>query len=140
MRRARQHLGVHRSLYPASREQQDATLHQFLRACMDGDMDGLLDLFANDIVTYSDSGGKAPAARNPIYGADRVARLLLGLLRKAPEDYRSRVALINGQPGLINYVNSVPSAILTLDILDGHIWEIDVIVNPDKLQGVPALN
>ena len=103
-------------------------------------MDGLLDLFANDIVTYSDSGGKAPAARNPIYGADRVARLLLGLLRKAPEDYRSRVALINGQPGLINYVNSVPSAILTLDILDGHIWEIDVIVNPDKLQGVPALN
>ena len=140
VRRARQHLGVHRSLYPASREQQDAILHQFLRACRDGDMDGLLDLFANDIVTYSDSGGKAPAARNPIYGADRVARLLLGLLRKAPEDYRSRVALINGQPGLINYVKSVPSAILTLDILDGHIWEIDVIVNPDKLQGVPALN
>src|SRR5258708_1504475 len=118
VRRARQHLGVHRSLYPASREQQDAILHQFLRACRDGDMNGLLDLFANDIVMYSDSGGKAPAARNPIYGEDRVARLLLGFLRKAPENYRSRVALINGQPGLINYVNRVPAAMLTLDMLD----------------------
>ncbi len=140
VRRARQHLGARHSLYHASKEQQDAILQQFLRACMDGDMDGLLNLFASDIVTYSDSGGKAPAARNPIYGADRVARLLLGFLKKAPEDYRSRVALINGQPGIINYVNSVPTSILTLDILDGHIWEIDVIANPDKLQGVPALN
>lgn len=138
--RARQHLGARHSLYQASREQQDAILHQFLRACRDGDMDGLLDLLANDIVIYADSGGKAPAARNPIAGADRVARYLLGLVRKAPEDSRFHVALINGQPGIIHYCNGVPSAILTLDMLDGQIWEIDVIANPDKLQGVPALN
>ncbi len=140
VRRARQHLGAHHSLYPASKEQQDDILHQFLRACMDGDMDGLLGLLANDIVIYADSGGKAPAARNPIYGADRVARYLLGLVRKAPEDFRFRVALINGQPGIIFYRNGVPSAILTLDMLDGQIWEIDLIANPDKLQGVSALN
>jgi RNA polymerase sigma-70 factor (ECF subfamily) len=140
VRRARQHLGARHSLYHASREQQDAILHQFLRACMDGDMDGLLGLLANDIMIYADSGGKAPAARNPISGADRVARYLLGLVRKAPEDSRFRVALINGQPGIILYRNGVPSVIMTLDMLDGQIWEIDVIANPDKLQGVPALN
>jgi len=140
VRRARQHLGARHSLYHASKEQQDVILHQFLRACMDGDMDGLLGLLANDIVIYADSGGKAPAARNPISGADRVARYLLGLVRKAPEDFRFRVALINGQPGIIHYRNGVPSAILTLDMLDGQIWEIDLIANPDKLQGVPALN
>jgi RNA polymerase sigma-70 factor (ECF subfamily) len=140
VRRARQHLGARHSLYPASKEQQDVILHQFLRACMDGDMDGLLGLLANDIVVYADSGGKAPAARNPISGADRVARYLLGLVRKAPEDFRFRVALINGQPGIIFYRNTMPSAILTLDKHNGQIWEIDLIANPDKLQGVPVLN
>ncbi len=103
-------------------------------------MDGLLSLLANDIVIYADSGGKAPAARNPISGADRAARYLLGLVRKVPEDFRFRAALVNGQPGSIFYRNGVPSALLTLNMLDGQIWEIDLIVNPDKLQGVPALN
>ena len=138
--RARQHLGARHSLYHASRKQREAILHQFLRACMDGDMDGLLGLLANDIVVYADSGGKAPAARNPVSGADRVARYLLGLVRKALEGSRFHVALVNGQPGIIHYVNGVPSAVLTLDMLDGQIQEIDVITNPDKLQGIAALN
>ena len=90
---------------------QEAMLHQFLRACQDGDMDGLLSLLANDIVVYADSGGKAPAARHPISGADRVARYLLGLVRKGPQDSRFRVALINGQPGLIVYCYGVPSVL-----------------------------
>jgi RNA polymerase sigma-70 factor, ECF subfamily len=140
VRRARQHLGARHALYHASKEQQEAILHQFLRACLDGDMDGLLGLLANDIVIYADSGGKAPAARHPIAGADRGARYLLGLVRKASRDFRFRVALINGQPGIIFYRNGVPSVLLTLDMLDGQIWEIDLIANPDKLQGVPALN
>jgi RNA polymerase sigma-70 factor, ECF subfamily len=115
-------------------------LHQFLRACQDGDMDGLLSLLTNDIVVYADSGGKTPAARHPICGAHTVARYLLGLVRKAPRDSHFRVALINGQPGMIVYSNGVPAVLLTLEMLDGQIWEIDLIANPDKLQGVPALN
>jgi RNA polymerase sigma-70 factor (ECF subfamily) len=140
VRRARQHLGARHARYHASKEQQEAILHQFLRACLDGDMDGLLGLLANEIVFYADSGGKAPAARHPIAGADRVARYLLGLVRKAPEDLRLRVALINGQPGMLLYRTGVPAVLLTLEILDGQIWEIDLIANPDKLQVVPALN
>lgn len=140
VRRARQHLGARHALYHASREQQEAILHQFLRACLDGNMDGLLGLLASDIVIYADGGGKTPAARYPIAGADRVARYLLGLVRKAPEDSRFRVALINGQPGMIFDLHGVPAVILTLEMLNGQIWEIDLIANPDKLQGVPALN
>lgn len=140
VRRARQHLGARHPLYHASREQQEAILHQFLRACLDGDMDGLLSLLANDIVVYADSGGKGPAARHPIAGADRVARYLLGLMRKVPEDFRFRVVLINGQPGILVYRTGVPAIIMTLEMRDGQIWEIDLIANPDKLQGVPALN
>ncbi len=140
MHRARQRLGTRRSLYHASREQQDNILHQFLCACTSGDMDGLLAVLANDIVTYSDSGGKVTAARNPIYGADKVARFLLGIMRKVPDSLTLRVANINGQPGIVNYINGRPYSIMTLDIVDGRIQEIDIVVNPDKLRGVPILN
>jgi RNA polymerase sigma-70 factor (ECF subfamily) len=140
VRRARQHLLARHARYPASREQQQAILQQFLRACLDGDREGLLGLLANEIVIYADSGGKTPAVRHPIWGADSVARYLLGLVRKAPEGSRFRVALINGQPGMIVYHNGVPAVLLTLEICDGQIGEIDLIANPDTLQAVPTLN
>lgn len=138
VRRARQHLDTRRTLYPTSKEQQDEILHQFLRACTSGDMDGLLKMLAKDIVTYSDSGGKVPAARNPIYGADKVARFLLGIVRRIPDGFTLQVASINRRPGIITYVNQQPYTIITLDIVDGRIQEIDIVANPDKLQHVPA--
>jgi hypothetical protein len=41
---------------------------------------------------------------------------------------------------MIVYSHGVPAVLLTLEILDGQIWEIDLIANPDKLRGVPTLN
>src|SRR3954451_5498204 len=56
----------------------------FLRACSTGDLEGLVQLLADDAVVVSDGGGKAAAALVPIRGADRVARFFLGLMKKAP--------------------------------------------------------
>lgn len=138
VRRARQHLRTHRPGRNASKEQQDHILRQFIHACTNGDMDGLLALLAQDIVSYADGGGKVAVARNPIFGAHRVARYLLGLLQKAQQDVRFCIARVNGQPGMIIYLNGAPSVLLALDILNGHIQEIDVIANPNKLQRIPA--
>jgi RNA polymerase sigma-70 factor (ECF subfamily) len=66
-----------------------------------------------------------------------VARGILGLLRKAPPGLIPRVAMVNGQPGIVNYLNSVPYAVVALDSVEGRIQEIDLIVNPDKLQHIP---
>ena len=140
VRRARQHLSARRSLHHASREQQATILHQFLRACTSGDMDGLLAVLTDDIVVYSDSGGKVPAARHPISGADKVARFLLGMVRKMLDSFTSRVANINGQLGLVHYNKNLPYAIMTLDSVNGRIQEIDIVANPDKLRGVPTHN
>ncbi len=105
-------------------------------------MDGLLAMLANDIVAYSDGGGKGPAARNPIYGADKVARFLLGFVRKrkAPHSFIVRTVNINGEPGIVTYISDLPYFIMALDIVDGRIQEIDIVANPDKLRGVPARN
>ena len=54
----------------------------FVEACAGGDMRGLLSLLSEDVVFYSDGGGKAITARNPVHGPDRVTRLMLGLARK----------------------------------------------------------
>jgi RNA polymerase sigma-70 factor, ECF subfamily len=139
VRRARQHLNTRRPLYDVSVEQREQLTHQFIRACASGDIDGLLALLTDDVVLHSDGGGRVPAALNPIYGPSKVARGILGLLRKVPPGLISRVAMVNGQPGIVNYLNGVPYAVVALNIVEGRIQEIDVIVNPDKLQHIPSL-
>jgi RNA polymerase sigma-70 factor (ECF subfamily) len=108
-----------------------------MRACVSGDMDGLLALLTDDVVLHSDGGGKVPAALNPIDGPSKVARGILGLQRKAPPGLITRVAKVNGQPGIVNYLNVVPYAVVALNMVEGRIREIDLIVNPDKLQHIP---
>jgi len=44
---------------------------------------------------------------------------------------------VNGQPGLVNYLDGVPLAVVALDMVEGRIREIDLVVDPDKLQHVP---
>jgi anaerobic glycerol-3-phosphate dehydrogenase len=101
---------------------------------------GLAGLAAATYLTQagrSDGGGKVRVALNPIDGPSKVARGLLRLLRKAPPGFISRVAMVNGQPRLVNYLNGVPFAVVALDMVEGRIREIDIVVNPDKLQHVP---
>jgi RNA polymerase sigma-70 factor, ECF subfamily len=107
MHRARQHLTVHRPFSQVSKAQHQQIFTQFLQAWRDGDMHGLLRVLSDEIVLHSDGGGRVSAARNPIYGPERVARLLLGLQRKylSVVEVTTRSALINGQPGLICYLH-----------------------------------
>ena len=136
-RRAREHLHAHRPHYDVSFDQQEQLTHQFIRACTSGDMDGLLALLTDDVILHSDGGGKVRAALNPLYGPSKVARGLLGLQHKVPPGLIWRIAIVNGQPRLVNYLDGVPFAVVALDMVEGRIREIDIVVNPDKLHHVP---
>jgi RNA polymerase sigma-70 factor, ECF subfamily len=71
-------------LFPCRTEERLAG--SSLKACLSGDMEALLSLLSEDVTLYSDGGRKARAALKPIHGADGVARLLPGVLRKdSPE-------------------------------------------------------
>jgi RNA polymerase sigma-70 factor (ECF subfamily) len=103
-------------------------------------MDGLVDLLASDVVLHSDGGGKALAVPNLIFGADKVARGILGSLEKlVPRNLLTRTALINGQPGIVSYLNGKPYSVLTLDTGEGRIRAIYVLTNPAKLAHLPEL-
>ena len=65
------------------------------------DNDALLSLFAPDATWTADGGGKTAAAPRPIAGAERIARLVIGLREKFWADNRRiEIATINGETGL----------------------------------------
>ncbi|GCE07121.1 RNA polymerase sigma-70 factor [Dictyobacter aurantiacus] len=166
MHRARRHLPTNGRLTQApSYEQQQRVFTQFLQAYLNGDMDGLLHTLSDEIVLHADGGGKVRAALKPLYGAERVARYLLGLQQKVWQHVKATIqpAQINGQPGLVAYLRErwdegqLPAlldqepwyqqaadkglAVLAMVFTcgDNQVREIDIIVNPEKLRHIPPL-
>jgi RNA polymerase sigma-70 factor, ECF subfamily len=140
LRRARQHVSTLRPRFEVSERKQNDLLQRFLEAVGNGDMEGLVALLSNDVVLHSDGGGKAIAVPNPVRGADNVARGILGgLQRLVPKTLVRRLARINGEPGLVNYLHGRPHSVLTLDAAGDRIRTIYIVTNPEKLCHLPEL-
>jgi RNA polymerase sigma-70 factor (ECF subfamily) len=140
LRRARQHIKAMRPRFEASERKRTDLFDRFLEAVGTGEMGGLIDLLAKDVVLHSDGGGKGVAVPNEVRGADKVARGILGgLQRLVPRNLVRRLGHINGSPGVINYLEGKPHSVLTLEIRDGLVREIFIITNPEKLSHIPPL-
>ncbi len=140
LRRARQHIKDPRTRFDASREQRDELLRRFTEASSEGNLEGLVALLSKEAVFYSDGGGKAPALPKPIYGAANIARgVLEGLKRLVPKNLVRRFVEINGQPGIVSFLDGRPFSVFTLDVADGLISHIYVVTNPEKLRRIPRL-
>jgi len=138
--RARQSVAARRPRFESSPEQEERLLDSFLRASLSGDLESLIALLSEDVTLYSDGGGKTQAALKPIYGADRVARFLSGILEKAPPDLAVRQTRVNGRPGLVGYFgDGSPQSVVTLEVGEGSIRAIRLVVNPEKLGNVPPM-
>jgi RNA polymerase sigma-70 factor (ECF subfamily) len=133
--RARRHVEARRPRFEPSREQREALAARFFEAIRDGDLDGLVELLAEDAVATGDGGGKAAARRTPLHGGEKIARFMLGLMRIAVRDrYEFDFREVNGRPGaLIRQDGRVVSA-LSLEIADGKVTEFLSVANPDKLR------
>ncbi len=136
--RAQTHVRHQRPRFETTRAEQEQVVEQFGVACATGNLEGLLALLAPDVVVQSDSGGKVPAARQPIRGADRVARFILGLLGKVPPDFTFAMSEINGQPAFVSYMGGKPYSVTMFEISNGRVQAIDIVINPDKLRRIPA--
>jgi RNA polymerase sigma-70 factor (ECF subfamily) len=140
LRRARQHISAMRPRFKTSRRTKDDLLERFLKATSSGDMEGLIALLSNDVVLHSDSGGKGLAVPNLIHGVDKVARgVLSSLQRLVPRNLENRLSQINGEPGIVSYLDGRPFSVLTLEVSEQHIHTIYVLTNREKLARLPAL-
>ena len=136
-RRARQSVAARRPRFECFPEQEEGLTQQFVEACMSGDMEGLVSLLSDDITLWSDGGGKVAAATYPIHGPERVARFLLGVLRTVPPGFSAHPTRVNGGPGVVGYVNGHPTSVVALDVADGRLRGVRIVVNPEKLRAIP---
>jgi RNA polymerase sigma-70 factor (ECF subfamily) len=141
-RRARQHVAEHKPRFEASRRERDELAARFFAAVGEGDMSGIVDLLAADVVVYGDSGGTRPSWPRPIVGRDKVGRLVAGLSGQVRElGVTLRRAEVNGQPGAMFYDSSgLLVNVLCLDIADGAVQAVRSVINPDKLRHLGPLS
>ena len=101
MTRARKHLEAGRPRFDADEAAREALLERFLAAAEEGDLEALEELLANDAVLYADSGGKAMAPQEPLFGAALIARFMAAVAqgRPASGEIESLRVRVNGQPG-----------------------------------------
>jgi RNA polymerase sigma-70 factor, ECF subfamily len=104
-----------------------------------GDVGGLMELLAPDVVELDDGGPRVRAARYPIVGPERVARFLINLAKRLEPGSAVDVATVNGRVGLFFRDVSAAGMVMTFDTnADGKVCRIFAQLNPDKLRHLTA--
>jgi RNA polymerase sigma-70 factor (ECF subfamily) len=135
--RARLRLRAQRPRFPASPQIHRQLLGEYFRAVQTGEMETLVGMLAEDATLWADGGGRArTSVLHPIQGREAVARVSLSTKRFWPETFRAEIGEVNGQAALILRENGQPWSVVTIDVENGRIQAIRVIVNPDKLTRV----
>ena len=133
--RARKRLAEEKRAAVSVREQQ-RLLEAFLAAARTGDLAALEELFAADVVSYSDGGGKARASKFPVVGKERVAKYLKAFASRFWIGVDVEPFMANGQPSARLARNGVVFAVVTITVSAEGIDRLLWMMNPDKLSGV----
>jgi RNA polymerase sigma-70 factor (ECF subfamily) len=135
--RAREHVRARRPRFTPPDDAQRAAVERFMTACATGDTGALVEILAPDVVVVSDGGGKARAALRPVAGADKVARMLVGLSAK-PETTAMAFepALVNGALGGVWTVGGEPAMAATVEYDGERVVRVLLFRNPERLAGL----
>jgi len=138
--RARDHVAARRPRMSVSATEQQEVVERFLATVRDGDLQGLLDVLAPDVVVVADGGGLVAAAPQPIEGAQRVAAFLIAALGRV--EFEAKTVWLNGSVGTRIDIGGELDTAATVTIENGRITRIFAVRNPHKLahlDGVAAL-
>jgi RNA polymerase sigma-70 factor (ECF subfamily) len=112
--------------------------NRFADAALAGDEDAVRALLHPDVVVLSDGGATTQAARKPVVGPQRAARLLVNLARRLPPGSAFSPAWVNGQPGIVVRLGGQVILVLATEWADGLLLRFTAVVNPEKLTLVEA--
>ncbi|GAA2583539.1 sigma-70 family RNA polymerase sigma factor [Dactylosporangium fulvum] len=117
-----------RPRFPTDPAEHARLLDGFVAAAREGDVERLERLLHDDVVVWSDGGGKARAARNPIFGRAKTIRFCIAVAGRMAG--MSAIEL-NGEPGLL--VDGHHRYSLSIAVVDGRVHDVYLVANPDKL-------
>jgi RNA polymerase sigma-70 factor, ECF subfamily len=131
--RGRHAVEARRPRYPAAPEEQERVLEAFRAATENGDLEALLEVLDPEVTFRSDGGGVVSAARRSFAGAERVARIFMGMAHHFGERFRFSQVIVNGDAGLVLGQQGMEPSVISFTVDGGRITEIDVVRNPEKL-------
>jgi RNA polymerase sigma factor (sigma-70 family) len=114
------------------RAEHDEVVRAFAAAAQNGDLAGLITVLDPRVVVYSDGGGLVSAARKPVFGAERAARFILGLVSKNPHAAILEQETPDGL-GFAIWVEGRITGVVTLELAEGLVSDVRLVMNPDKL-------
>ena len=134
--RASERVQQDRPRFAVPRDVHQRLLQRFVQAAHSGDRQTIEALLSEDAQLIGDGGGKVPSFPKPLLGPFRIANLYWAMFRRLGAQVEYRVVLINGEPGLLRYVNGQLESAQAV-VTDGErIVAIYAVRNPDKLAGI----
>jgi RNA polymerase sigma-70 factor (ECF subfamily) len=131
-RRARDHVAARRPRVRVSRSEQQVVVERFLASLRTGQVQGLMEVMAPDVVLIADGGGLADAALAPIHGAELVATVLARANQVTAAVFETTTVWLNGAPAGRFEIDGEPTAV-SLVVEHGRITRIYLMRNPQKL-------
>jgi RNA polymerase sigma-70 factor (ECF subfamily) len=131
--RASERVRQERNRFEVPREAHKTLLVKFMQAARTGDRATMQSLFADDVHLVGDGGGKVPSFGKVLTGAQRLANLYFAGFRRFGAGIEYRPVTINGEPGLLRYVDGVLESAQAFAFDGGRIAAIYAVRNPDKL-------
>ncbi|MEW2249710.1 RNA polymerase sigma-70 factor [Streptomyces sp. NPDC006975] len=135
-RRALKRLEAAESRFEPAPERQRELVASFLAAAREGDLASLEKLLADDVVWWSDGGGKVSAALRPIHGREKVLRFLVGATQKYAAELSLTQEEINGAGAVLLWAGGTLIGVTAFEYRDGLIASARIVMNPDKLDFV----
>ncbi|MCX2949160.1 RNA polymerase sigma-70 factor [Lentzea sp. NEAU-D7] len=130
--RARKHLADERRV-PVERADQRRLLEAFVAAARAGDLAALEELFAQDVVSWSDSNGAIRAAGRPLVGAATLAKIISGWAPSFWAGAEASYVEANGLAAVRLRKDDGTYAVITVTASAEGIDQVLWLVNPEKL-------
>ncbi|WP_371778260.1 RNA polymerase sigma-70 factor [Streptosporangium subroseum] len=121
---------------PVGSAEQRRLLKAFLAAAQTGDLAALEELFAADVVSYSDGGGAVRATRIPVIGRTTVAKFIRAFAPRFWIDAELTWIEANGQASVLVSRDDAVFALVTVSASAQGIDHVIWVMNPAKLAGI----
>lgn len=128
-----------RPRFDVPKDKHRELLGQFMNAANRGSLADMRALMSDDVQLVADGGGKVSSFMHILKGAGRVAGVFWSLEHKHPAKVFYRAATVNGEPGLLRYVNGMLESVQSFIVDNERIVAVFIMRNPQKLAAIPQV-